>query len=282
MEYDYNKNKPLLKWVGGKSKLLQKIIPLFPKEITNYHELFLGGGSVLLSVLTAIKDKKLKVTGTICAYDSNPILIAFYRAIRDDYKKLYETVRKIMRAGEKNDKKEYFYHIRKIYNSRKEINLMKVAEFVYLNKTCFRGLFRVNQMGGFNVPYGHYDNPSVCDETSYKQISELISDVEFYCLDFEEGRENIDKGDFVYMDPPYIPEKKNGFISYSKDGFSKEKHETLFKMCKEAEFKFVLSNSNTDIVKDSLKQFTILEVDARRAIHSKNPGSKTKEVLIYN
>ena len=187
-----------------------------------------------------------------------------------------------MRAGEKNDKKEYFYHIRKIYNSRKEINLMKVAEFVYLNKTCFRGLFRVNQMGGFNVPYGHYDNPSVCDETSYKQISELISDVEFYCLDFEEGRENIDKGDFVYMDPPYIPEKKNGFISYSKDGFSKEKHETLFKMCKEAEFKFVLSNSNTDIVKDSLKQFTILEVDARRAIHSKNPGSKTKEVLIYN
>lgn len=282
MEYDYNKNKPLLKWVGGKSKLLQKIIPLFPKEITNYHELFLGGGSVLLSVLTAIKDNKLKVTGKICAYDSNPILIAFYRAIRGDYKKLYETVRKIMKAGEKNDKKEYFYHIRKIYNSRKEINLMKVAEFVYLNKTCFRGLFRLNQMGGFNVPYGHYDNPSICDETSYKQISELISDVEFYCLDFETGRENIDKGDFVYMDPPYVPEKKNGFVSYSKDGFSKEKHETLFKICEEADFKFVLSNSNTDIVKDSFKNFTILEIDARRAIHSKNPGSKTKEILIYN
>ena len=282
MEYDYNKNKPLLKWVGGKSKLLQKIIPLFPKEITNYHELFLGGGSVLLSVLTAIKDNKLKVTGKICAYDSNPILIAFYRAIRGDYKKLYETVRKIMKAGEKNDKKEYFYHIRKIYNSRKEINLMKVAEFVYLNKTCFRGLFRLNQMGGFNVPYGHYDNPSICDEISYKQISELISDVEFYCLDFETGRENIDKGDFVYMDPPYIPEKKNGFVSYSKDGFSKEKHESLFKICEEADFKFVLSNSNTDIVKDSFKNFTILEIDARRAIHSKNPGSKTKELLIYN
>ena len=271
-----------MKWVGGKSKLLPKIIPLFPKEITNYHELFLGGGSVLLSVLTAIKDKKLKVTGTICAYDSNPILIAFYRAIRGDYKKLYETVRKIMKAGEKNDKKEYFYHIRTIYNLRKEINLMKIAEFVYLNKTCFRGLFRLNQMGGFNVPYGHYDNPSICDETSYKEISELISDVEFYCLDFEEGRENIDKGDFVYMDPPYVPEKKNGFVSYSKEGFSKEKHESLFKICKEAEFKFVLSNSNTDIVKDSLKKFTILEIDARRAIHSKNPGSKTKELLIYN
>ena len=91
----------------------KKIIPLFPKEITNYHELFLGGGSVLLSVLTAIKDKKLKVTGTICAYDSNPILIAFYRAIRDDYKKLYETVRKIMRAGEKMIKKNIFITLEK-------------------------------------------------------------------------------------------------------------------------------------------------------------------------
>ena len=239
--------KAPLKWVGGKAKLWEKLFQHFPKNFNNYHEIFLGGGSVLLGILTARKNDEINISGKIYAYDLNPILIAFYKRIQTDYKSLYKAVIEI-KNKEGDDKKKYYYSIRNSYNQHKEVNLLKVAEFLYLNKTCFRGIFRLNKSGGFNVPYGNYKNPKIVDEEHLKKISELIKDVEFICCDFE-NITNIEGNDFIYMDPPYVPEKKGGFVSYSKDGFSKEKHEALFKICNNATFKFVLSNSNTETVR---------------------------------
>lgn len=273
--------KPLIKWVGGKHKLLEHIIPHFPQEINNYHELFLGGGSVLLGVLSQINDKKIKIKGKIYAYDFNPVLIAFYQAIQSNWKELYDTIMKIKKAGEKVDDKEYYYYIRQLYNSRDDTEMARVAEFVYLNKTCFRGLFRLNKSGGFNVPYGNYKKPGIADPKEFEKVSQLIKDVTFICKDFEEVKIRSKK-DFVYMDPPYVPEKKDSFTAYSKVGFTKDKHNALFDKCIKMKCKWVMSNSNTDPVKEKLKKFNIKEIEARRAINSKNPAAKTKEVVIYN
>ncbi len=273
--------KPLIKWVGGKHKLLEHIIPHFPQEINNYHELFLGGGSVLLGVLSQINDKKIKIKGKIYAYDFNPVLIAFYQAIQSNWKELYDTIMKIKKAGEKVDDKEYYYYIRQLYNSRDDTEMARVAEFVYLNKTCFRGLFRLNKSGGFNVPYGNYKKPGIADPKEFEKVSQLIKDVTFICKDFEEVKIRSKK-DFVYMDPPYVPEKKDSFTAYSKVGFTQDKHNALFDKCIKMKCKWVMSNSNTDPVKEKLKKFNIKEIEARRAINSKNPAAKTKEVVIYN
>jgi DNA adenine methylase len=273
--------KPLIKWVGGKHKLLEHIIPHFPKEINNYHELFLGGGSVLLGVLSQINDKKIKIKGKIYAYDFNPVLIAFYKAIQSNWKQLYDTIMKIKKAGEKVDDKEYYYYIRQVYNSRDDTDMARVAEFVYLNKTGFRGLFRLNKSGGYNVPYGNYKKPGIADPKEFEKVSQLIKEVTFICKDFEEVKIRSKK-DFVYMDPPYVPEKKNSFTAYSKLGFIEDKHNALFDKCIKMKCKWVMSNSNTDHVKEKLKKFNIKEIEARRAINSKNPAAKTKEVVIYN
>ena len=272
--------EPLLKWIGGKRKLLDNILPKFPKKIRHYHEMFTGGGSVLFRFLWLVKNKQIDVK-KIYAYDSNEMLIAFYKQVKDDYNELYETIMKIKTAGEKCDKSEYYYYIRQSYNSSKEINIGRIAEFVYLNKTGFRGLYRLNKKGEFNVPYGNYKNPEIINLEHLKNISKKIQNVEFICCDFEDIK-NIRKNDFVYMDPPYVPEKKGGFVSYNKNGFTQEKHEALFKKCSKLKCKWVLSNSNTDVVKEKLKNYTIEEIVARRAINSKNPNAKTKELIIYN
>ena len=272
--------KSPLKWVGGKSKLFGSISQHYPSEINNYHELFVGGGSSLIGLLDMIKQSKIKINGKIYAYDSNEVLISFYKFLQTDYSSIYDTVMKIKNA-ESEDKEKYYYQIRNSYNNRENIDIMKVSEFIYMNKTGFRGVFRLNKSGGYNVPYGHYKNPTIVDKEHLKKVSELIKDVEFICCDFEKVK-NIKEGDFVYMDPPYVPEKKGGFVSYNKTGFVEEKHKALFKLCNNMKCKWVLSNSNTDTVREALKKFNIEEIDARRAINSTNPAAKTKEVIIYN
>ena len=179
------------------------------------------------------------------------------------------------------DDKEYYYYIRQLYNSRDDIDIARVAEFVYLNKTGFRGLFRVSEKSGFNVPYGNYKKPRIADPKEFEKVSQLIKDVTFICMDFEKVKIRSKK-DFVYMDPPYVPEKKNSFTAYSKVGFTEDKHNALFDKCIKMKCKWVMSNSNTDPVKEKLKKFNIKEIEARRAINSKNPAAKTKEVVIYN
>jgi len=281
--------KPLLKWIGGKQKLLDFIFPHIPKKMNNYHELFLGGGSVLLKLLEKQKINDIVVKKNIYAYDLNPILIAFYKQIQKDHNKLYIEVIKLKEEWQNQNtegKIAYYYKIRTLYNST-ILDIKKIAMFVFLNKTCFRGLYRINKSGKFNVPYGNYKNPQIADIDNWKKVSELIKNVNFICCDFESlfanfFIKNMNKNDFIYMDPPYVPEKKNGFVNYSKEGFTKEKHDKLFEMCNKLKCKFLMSNSNTDMVRNNLKKFNINEILARRAINSKNPKATTTELLINN
>ena len=301
--------KSPLKWIGGKSKLFDSISQHYPCEINNYHELFVGGGSALIGLLDMVKRSKTKINGKIYAYDSNEVLIAYYKYLQRDYNALFMRVwrlknnlmyqkrkeEKVLENKKEKDlteeekeilkkmgerRSEFYYKLRTIYNN-KNLGEEKIAMFVFLNKTGFRGLFRLNKSGGYNVPYGNYDNTQIVDKEHLKNVSELIKDVEFICCDFEKVK-NIKEDDFVYMDPPYVPENKGGFVSYSKIGFVKEKHEALFKLCNDMKCKWVLSNSNVEIVREALKKFNIQEIEARRAINSTNPGAKTKEVIIYN
>lgn len=301
---DFPFQKPFLKWVGGKTQIITDILKEFPLSIENYHEIFLGGGSVLLGILSLMEGDNIKIKN-IYAYDLNKTLIYLYKNIQtkcDDFikeiSKLVNENNKI--TGEvinrkpknineaKTSQESFYYWIRKEYNSMSENNKISVlgsAYFLFLNKTCFRGLYRVGP-NGFNVPYGHYNNPAVYDSDTLKTISNLIKDVNFIHASFETSMLNIKKGDMVYCDPPYVPLNATSFVSYTADGFEGLLHEKLFKLLKELKDKninWIMSNSDTKLVVDNFnddKKYSIQKILCRRAINSKKPDSKTNEVII--
>lgn len=297
-----NIQKPVLKWIGGKTQIIGNVLELFPDKIKNYHELFLGGGSVLFGLLSLIEKGEINLEGNIYIYDKNLDLINFYKNIQSNYNELYnyaklyfdeydgltgtEVNRKPRNIEEaKTSKESYYYWIRQKFNTMEKEFVEYSAIFLFLNKTCFRGMYRVGP-NGYNVPYGHYKKtPKLISLDELKRISEMLSNVIFRESDFTESINEAKEGDFVYMDPPYVPENKTSFVGYTKDGFNKELHEKLFEETKNLDkrgVKFLMSNSNQKLVRDSLKDFKCEEIVARRAINSKNPSSKTKEVLIYN
>lgn len=294
--------KPFLKWVGGKTQLLSKIIERLPEEINNYHELFLGGGSVLLAVLSLQKENKICIKEKIYAYDLNPVLINLYKHVQNNKEELYEFIQKYLKEYDsckgtiinrkpmtleeaKTSKESYYYWLRKEYNSMDKNSVECSALFMIINKTCFRGIYREGP-NGFNVPYGHYKTtPSIISEEDLNYVSNLIKDVEFICADFSLSFKNIKKGDFVYLDPPYAPENKTSFVNYTKDGFGIDKHKSLFNLTTGLDkkgVKFMLSNANVELVTQYFKDFNTTDIVARRAINSKNPAAKAKEVLITN
>ena len=154
---------------------------------------------------------------------------------------------------------------------------------MFINKTCFRGMYREGPHG-YNVPYGHYKKtPTIISETDLNYISDLIKDVEFKNCSFTDSINNSKDGDFVYLDPPYAPENKKSFVGYVSDGFSLDMHITLFNTIKKLKnIKFVMSNAKVELVTDAFKEYNCVDVIARRAINSKKPGSKTTEVIISN
>ena len=147
--------------------------------------------------------------------------------------------------------------------------------FIFLNKTCFRGLYRVSS-NGFNVPYGHYDNPEIINEKHLEEIHELIQGVTFETCDFTKALTNANESDFVYLDPPYVPIAKDSFVSYTSEKFN---HQTLFDNLKNAKYRYLLSNSDSPLVKE---QFKFEMIPAKRSINSKNPGNIVNELLVFN
>ena len=281
----------------------------FPVEMDSYHELFLGGGSVLFALLTFVETGKIKVNKTINVYDYNESLIMMYKNIQtkplEVYKYLevmikdyYESIDAESNKTKVNrkpvDKKEgmtsgetYYYWIRINYNklTQQEKNSCNgSAIFIFLNKTCFRGMFREGP-NGYNVPYGNYSKPEIVNKKHLLRISKLIKNVNFTHMDFSESIKNVKTKDFVYLDPPYAPETKTSFVGYTKKGFDIELHDNLFKKCnelKDKKIKFLLSNANVELVQNAFpkEKFTIKIIVCKRSINSKKPGSKTEEVLI--
>ena len=292
--------KPFLKWVGGKTQLLDNIRARVPGRINNYHEPFLGGGSVLLAVLTLREEGKLKIDGRVYASDLNSNLIELYKAVQNDKDRLFNHIREFMstyssiigetviRAPATHDeamtsKESYYYWLRARYNTMSEPSIEKSALFMVLNKTCFRGIYREGP-NGFNVPFGHYKRtPSVITRSDLDAISALIKDVEFKVCDFEESLSSVQSDDFIYLDPPYVQETSTSFVGYTSKGFGPEQHKALFSCIHKLKGpKFVMSNSNTKYVRESFKDYKHEVLVARRAVNSKKPDSTTTELLVYN
>lgn len=296
--------KPFLKWVGGKTQIIEDVLGLFPKDIRNYHEPFVGGGSVLLGLLSSIKCGLIRVSGTVYASDLNPTLIGLYKNIQSNPDEVIAEVKQIAEdfansrgthvnrrpttiEEARSSPESYYYWIRSRFNALpKESNASPLASamFLFMNKTCFRGVYREGP-NGFNVPYGNYKNPCILDEAHIRVISELIQDVVFVHCPYTDAFAKVEAGDFIYLDPPYAPESATSFVSYTADGFSLDDHHSLFRRChdiREKGARFIMSNTDVPLVRDAFQSppYTTKVVSCRRSINSKKPESKTNEVLI--
>lgn len=291
--------KPILKWLGGKTQIIQKIIQEFPTEINNYYEIFLGGGSVLFALLYSVKKGVIVVKRKIYAFDANLSLISVYKNIQSKHTELYQElciiIEEYNNCNENGDinrkpntieeatqnKENYYYWIRNKYNQTEDKTTVEAsAMFIFLNKTCFRGVFRVGPRG-FNVPYGHYKNPEIINKKHLDEINELIQSVVFECRDFSETVVFAGAEDYMYLDPPYVPEKKTSFVEYMRGEFN---HLNLFQLlCAiEPTVRFMMSNSDTSFVRETFADYDITTILCKRAIRSKNPDTKTNEVIIKN
>jgi DNA adenine methylase len=296
--------KPFMKWVGGKTQIINDVLALFPHEMNNYHEPFLGGGSVLLALLSHVRNGTINIRGNVYASDLNSNLIGLYKNIQshpdhlivevkklsDEFATCTDTVvnRKATTLEEALTSQEsYYFWIRSRFNAlskEERTSITASAMLLFMNKTCFRGVYREGP-NGFNVPFGNYKNPSILDEAHIKTVSELIKDVVFTTCSFSNSLTKIVSGDFVYLDPPYAPENETSFVSYTSDGFSLDNHHALFKLCHEMKSKqvhMVMSNAKVKLVTDAFPSpfYTTRIISCRRAIHSKEPDARTNEVLI--
>jgi DNA adenine methylase len=270
--------------------------------------LFLGGGSVLLALLSMQKNGKIKISSSINAYDINPILINMFINIRDNPQEIYKYIkkllyhfnkitinnvnnvneRKIKHTDKITSKENFYYWLRYKFNKlkKKELSIRLSAIFIFLNKTCFRGVYREGP-NGFNVPYGNYNTPEVINKQHLMEISKLIQNVNFYNMGFEQSFAKIhsnDLNDFLYLDPPYAPINTTSFVDYVADGFNIDKHKKLFELIKNKSKnnKIMMSNSDVEFVKETFKDYKIITILCKRSINSKNPESKVNEVLVFN
>jgi len=274
------KPKPFVKWVGGKRQLLSQFrkYNLYPPESFDfktgrYFEPFVGGGAVFFDLLPE--------KGYLS--DLNKELITTYRVIKTDVERLIKSL-KTHRID-----KEYYLKVR-AQDPGDLADIAVASRFIFLNRTCFNGMYRVNSRGGFNVPFGKYENPLICDEDNLRKVSKALEHIEISHQDYKEVLKNAKKGDFIYFDPPYYPVSKTAsFTSYTKEAFldkeQTELRDTFIKLDKRGCF-VMLSNSDTPFINDIYTDFKgarISKVEAGRAINSKGSGrGKVMEVLITN
>lgn len=294
------KIRPFVKWAGGKGSLIPQLNNFYPYELKNgiierYIEPFVGGGAVLIDIL-----QKYDVQEAY-AFDINIDLINSYNVIKNNVEDLITNLKQMETEYlqlEQEERKNYFYNKRDEYNNYRlegiEQNIQRAAQFIYLNRTCFNGLYRVNKAGKFNVPMGNYKNPTICDEENLRNLSELIQNVQFQYGDYRRSMEYVIENTFVYFDPPYRPlNVTSGFTSYTKEDFNDDNQRELaefYRELNEQNAKLMLSNSNPkntnkeDTFFDNIYQgFNIDEIYASRMINANSKGrGKISEILVTN
>jgi DNA adenine methylase len=292
--------KPFVKWAGGKGQLLSAFQTFYPHRLLNgriqrYVEPFVGGGAVLFNVLQNFQVKEAVII------DINSDLINTYNVVKNDVQHLFELLRDmehIYIAQDIETRKETFYNIRDEFNSGKvDSNLRDIeraGQFIFLNRTCFNGLYRVNRSGNFNVPSGDYKNPSICDAENLFAASYLLKKAEVLCGDYQLSSKYINSKSFVYFDPPYRPlNATSSFTAYSKQNFNDDNQVKLAKFFRQAHDSgalLMLSNSDPHNVdtddnffEDLYKGFNISKVQGKRAINSKGSSrGAVSEILVTN
>ena len=268
---------PVVKWVGGKRQLLPQILPLIPKRMSAYCEPFLGGGAVLF----ALQPRRALVN------DLNQDLITVYRVIKENADALIEHL------SRHENTPEYFYRIRDLDRDKEAYAAMsdveKASRLLYLNKTCYNGLFRVNASGAFNSPYGHYRRPNIVNEQTIRGVSRYFNscDITFFSEDFAAVLDRVPRGGFVYLDPPYDPVSDTAsFTGYNRGGFGREEQVRL-KACCDAltarGVRFLPSNSATPFIRELYSSYHVSIVQARRAVNSvASRRGAIEEVLVRN
>ena len=269
---------PMLKWVGGKRQLLPEIIPMIDNKYSTYVEPFMGGGAVLF----AMQPKSAVIN------DYNQKLINVYKTVRDNLEELLEE----LKNHESNNSSDYYYEIRALDRTpefKAMSDVKKAARIIYLNKTCYNGLYRVNSSGQFNSPYGKYKNPNIVNENVLRAISKYFNSNNVGILngDYKEALKNLDKNAFVYLDPPYIPiSSSSSFTGYTEGGFDYSKQVELKGECDKLDqqgIRFLQSNSDCEEIRELYKGYKIKTVRAKRSINSVGmKRGEINEVLIYN
>lgn len=269
---------PFVKWAGGKRQLIPQIRARMPKKYENYYEPFVGGGAVIFDLLPA----------NALINDINKALINTYRQIRDIPEKFIADVNRLDKEMPE-DGRAYYYSLRELYNDKlmkSEYDLELASLFVFINKHCFNGLYRVNGKGLFNVPYNNSRRASI-DEEAIMEISKYLKDVKIVDGDFEEACKDAKKGDFIFLDSPYAPLNPTSFESYTKEGFDVESHKRLSKLYDNLTDRgcyCMLTNHNTQLINDLYgnKGYKIEVVSVKRMINSDASNRVGKEVIICN
>ncbi len=271
---------PVVKWVGGKRQLLSEIKKYSPKKFNKYFEPFVGGGAVLFE----LQPKNAIVN------DINKELINLYSVIQNNVEELID---KLSDKATYSNTSECYYKIRELDREPQKYNKMtgidRAARVLYLNKTCYNGLYRVNSVGEFNSPFGNYKNPNIVNEITLRAVNKYFneSNIKFLNCDFEKIFKNAKKGDFVYFDPPYVPiSKTSNFTGYNESGFGEIEQIRLKKLCDTLDkkgVKFLLSNSDCEFIRELYKDYNIVTIKAKRSINSNGNNRGTiSEVLIRN
>jgi DNA adenine methylase len=266
--------KPFVKWAGGKTRLLPELRSRLPRTFGRYFEPFIGGGALFFE--TRPKHAYLS--------DSNAELMNAFTVVRDHLDAL------ILELEKHVYDKDYYYEIRnadRLHQFESWTNIKKAARLIYLNKTCFNGLYRVNRKGQFNTPFGRYKNPTICDHKALTLCHQALQDAELGCHPFREIANHVNPGDFVYFDPPYAPMSKTAnFTGYEAGGFDEEHQEDLKVFCDELTARgvhWMVSNSYTELIQDLYHDYHADVVTAGRAINSKaQERGKINELIIVN
>ena len=271
---------PVIKWVGGKRQLLPEIKKYSPKKFNTYFEPFVGGGAVLFE----FQPKNAIVN------DINKELINLYSVIQNNVEEL---ISKLSDTDTYSNTSECYYKIRELDREPQKYNKMtgidRAARILYLNKTCYNGLYRVNSVGEFNSPFGSYKNPNIVNEITLRAVNKYFneSNIKFLNVDFEKAVKNAKKGDFIYFDPPYAPiSKTSNFTGYNESGFGENEQIRLKTLCDILDkkgVKFLLSNSDCEFIRELYRDYNIVTIKAKRAINSNgNNRGTVSEVLIRN
>jgi DNA adenine methylase len=274
---------PFVKWAGGKTQILSDLDIIIPSQFNRYFEPFLGGGAMFFHL---VSDRNMRFAA--CLSDINRELVTAYQVVKDNVKELIQHLKK-HQLGYNRNPFEYYYKLRDDMKPRNDIEI--AARFIALNKTCYNGLYRVNRNGIFNVPIGRYKNPVICDVTNLENVSNALrySKAMIQVADYKKALHNAEKGDFIYLDPPYHPVSSTAnFTGYTDYGFSNNDQSELVKIfvaLNDRGCKVILSNSDTPFIRRLYSNFSdyIKEVDVSRSINCKaSRRLGHRELLISN